>query len=31
MHAAGHVFSQAANGVWLTDLVPPGSLSGWPD
>jgi putative RNA 2'-phosphotransferase len=30
MHAAGHAFSQAAIGVWLTDHVPPGSLSGWP-
>ncbi len=24
MHAAGHAFYQAANGVWLTDHVPPG-------
>jgi len=23
MHRAGHVFQQAANGVWLTDEVPP--------
>ncbi len=23
MHAAGHIFSISANGVWLTDLVPP--------
>jgi hypothetical protein len=23
-------FYQAANGVWLTDHVPPGDLSGWP-
>jgi putative RNA 2'-phosphotransferase len=30
MHAAGHTFYQAANGVWLTDHVPPGYLSGWP-
>jgi hypothetical protein len=30
MHAAGHAFDQAANGVWLTDHVPPGYLSGWP-
>ena len=30
MHAAGHAFYQAANGVWLTDHVPPGYLSGWP-
>jgi putative RNA 2'-phosphotransferase len=22
MHAAGHAFYQAANGVWLTDHVP---------
>jgi RNA:NAD 2'-phosphotransferase (TPT1/KptA family) len=29
-HAAGHVFYQAANGVWLTDQVPPGNLSIWP-
>jgi putative RNA 2'-phosphotransferase len=29
-HAAGHVFYQAANGVWLTDHVPPGNLSIWP-
>ena len=28
MHAAGHAFYQAANGVWLTDHVPPGYLSG---
>ena len=26
MHAAGHAFYQAANGVWLTDHVPPGYL-----
>ncbi len=30
MHAAGHAIYQAANGVWLTDHVPPGYLSGWP-
>jgi hypothetical protein len=30
MYAAGHAFYQAANGVWLTDHVPPGDLSGWP-
>jgi putative RNA 2'-phosphotransferase len=30
MHAAGHAFYQAANGVWLTDHLPPGALSGWP-
>jgi putative RNA 2'-phosphotransferase len=30
MHAAAHTFYQAANGVWLTDYVPPGYLSGWP-
>jgi hypothetical protein len=30
MHVAGHAFYQAANGVWLTDHVPPGDLSGWP-
>ena len=30
MHAAGHAFYQAANGVWLADLVPPGYLLGWP-
>jgi putative RNA 2'-phosphotransferase len=29
MHAAGHAFYQAAIGVWLTDHVPPGYLSGW--
>jgi RNA:NAD 2'-phosphotransferase (TPT1/KptA family) len=29
-HKAGHAFYQAANGVWLTDHVPPGDLSGWP-
>ena len=23
MHAAGHIFNLSANGVWLTDLVPP--------
>jgi len=28
MQAAGHAFYQAANGVWLTDHVPPGYLSG---
>jgi RNA:NAD 2'-phosphotransferase (TPT1/KptA family) len=28
MHAAGHVFYQAANGVLLDDYVPPGDLSG---
>jgi putative RNA 2'-phosphotransferase len=26
MHAAGNAFYQAANGVWLTDHVPPGYL-----
>jgi DNA-directed RNA polymerase specialized sigma24 family protein len=30
MHAASHAFYQAANGVWLTDHVPPGYLSGCP-
>jgi RNA:NAD 2'-phosphotransferase (TPT1/KptA family) len=30
MHVAGHAFYQDANGVWLTDHVPPGDLSGWP-
>ena len=30
MHAAGHAFYQAANGVSLTDHVQPGCLSGWP-
>ena len=30
MHVAGHAVYQAANGVWLTDHVPPGDLSGWP-
>jgi putative RNA 2'-phosphotransferase len=30
MHAVGHAFYQAANGVRLTDHVPPGYLSGWP-
>ena len=30
MRAASHAFYQAANGVWLTDHVPPGDLSGWP-
>ena len=30
MHAAGHAFYQAANGVWLTDHVPSGDPSGWP-
>jgi hypothetical protein len=24
------LFHQAANGVWLTDHVPPGYVSGWP-
>jgi putative RNA 2'-phosphotransferase len=24
--AAGHVFHVSANGVWLTDTVPPGYL-----
>ena len=28
MHAAGHAFYQAANGVWLTDHVSPDYLSG---
>jgi len=28
MHAAGHTFYQAANGVRLTDHVPRGYLSG---
>ncbi|VTS05583.1 RNA 2'-phosphotransferase [Tuwongella immobilis] len=27
MHAAGHAFFQADNGVWLTDTVPPQFLS----
>ena len=26
MHAAGHAFYQAANGVWMTHHVPPGYL-----
>src|SRR2546426_9733649 len=30
MHAASLAFYQAANGIWLTDHVPPGYLSGWP-
>ncbi len=30
MHAAGHAFYQATNGVRLTDHVPRGYLSGWP-
>ena len=30
MRTAGHAFSQAANGVWLTDHGQPGYLSGWP-
>ena len=30
MHAAGRAFYQAANGVWLTDHVPLGYVSGWP-
>jgi putative RNA 2'-phosphotransferase len=31
MHAAGRAFYRAANGVWLTDHVPPPCyLSGWP-
>jgi hypothetical protein len=30
MRAANHAFYQAANGVWLTDHVPAGYLSGWP-
>jgi len=30
MHAAGHAFYQASNGVWLADHVPPGYESGWP-
>jgi hypothetical protein len=29
-HAADHAFYQAANGVWLTNHVPPGYLSDWP-
>jgi putative RNA 2'-phosphotransferase len=29
VHAVGHAFYQAANGVWLTDHAPPGDLSGW--
>jgi putative RNA 2'-phosphotransferase len=28
MHAVGHAFYQAANGVWLTGHVLPGYLSG---
>jgi putative RNA 2'-phosphotransferase len=28
MHAAGDAFYKAANGVWLTDHVPPGYQSG---
>jgi RNA:NAD 2'-phosphotransferase (TPT1/KptA family) len=28
--AAGHAFYQGANGVWLTDHVPPSYLLGWP-
>ncbi|QNK69762.1 RNA 2'-phosphotransferase [Variovorax sp. PAMC26660] len=27
MHALGHVFHRAENGVWLTEAVPPGFLS----
>lgn len=27
MHRDGHAFFRSANGVWLTDLVPPGYLS----
>ena len=27
MHEAGHVFYRSANGVWLTDHVPPAFLS----
>ena len=23
MHAAGHLFYRSANGVWLTEAVPP--------
>jgi putative RNA 2'-phosphotransferase len=30
IHAVGHAFYQAANGLWLTDRLPPGYLSGWP-
>jgi putative RNA 2'-phosphotransferase len=30
IHAAGHTFSQAANGVWVADHVPPGYRLGWP-
>ncbi len=30
MRAAGHTLYQAANGVWLTEHVPPGYVSGWP-
>jgi putative RNA 2'-phosphotransferase len=30
MHAVGLAFYQAANGVWLTNHVPPGDLSRWP-
>ena len=26
LHAAGHEFRRASNGVWLTDAVPPGHL-----
>ena len=30
MHVAGHAFYQAANGVWLTEHLPPDYLSGLP-
>jgi putative RNA 2'-phosphotransferase len=30
MHADGHVFYVSANGVWLTDAVPPAYLSEFP-
>jgi putative RNA 2'-phosphotransferase len=30
LHAAGHTFYRAANGVWLTDRVPPQWID-WPD
>ena len=29
IHADGRAFYEADNGVWLTDHVPPGCLSGW--
>ena len=30
MHATARAFYQAANGVWVTDHVPPGYPPGWP-